>query len=224
MTNPYTTPIPPTPRPPDTRPLYKRVLVWIGGSALFITGAFIGSTGDDGQQPVGSRVKPATTITATVTATPKPAPTVTETLKAKTRPGPTVTITKTATAKAAGERQRQRPGQHRHVHDRLQLGELLLGGTVLPEQRPWGRHHHRERHEDQVRVPVERMALDLHLTGQGLPGPGRSRRAAVVLRSQPGRRQHVFQVCWCSEEPCTGPFTCVHGRLSVATGSATGLP
>ena len=105
MTNPYTTPIPPTPRPPDTRPLYKRVLVWIGGSALFITGAFIGSTGDDGQQPVGSRVKPATTITATVTATPKPAPTVTETLKAKTRPGPTVTITKTATVKAAGSGQ-----------------------------------------------------------------------------------------------------------------------
>ncbi|WP_103543694.1 hypothetical protein [Streptomyces sp. SM1] len=101
MTNPYTTPIPPTPRPPDTRPLHKRVLVWVGGSALFITGALIGSTGDDGQQSVETKVKPATTITATVTATPEPGPTVTKTVKAKASPGPTVTVTKTAPAKAA---------------------------------------------------------------------------------------------------------------------------
>ncbi|WP_406124093.1 hypothetical protein [Streptomyces sp. NBC_00989] len=103
MTNPYTTPIPPTPRPPDTRPLYRRVLVWVGGSALFVTGALIGSAGDDGQQPVETKVKPATTITATVTAAPEPGPTVTKTVKAKASPGPTVTVTvtKTATAKAA---------------------------------------------------------------------------------------------------------------------------
>ncbi|MGW2742846.1 hypothetical protein [Streptomyces sp. NPDC001450] len=102
MTDPYTTPIPPTPRPPDTRPLHKRVLVWVGGTALFITGALIGSTGHDGQQPVETKVKPTTTITATVTATPEPGPTVTETVKAKAKPGPTVTVTRTTTAKAAG--------------------------------------------------------------------------------------------------------------------------
>ncbi|MFE9097931.1 hypothetical protein [Streptomyces sp. NPDC007264] len=101
MTNPYTTPIPPTPRPPDTRPLHKRVLVWVGGTALLITGALIGSAGGDGQQPVETKVKPATTITATVTARPEPGPTVTETVKAKAKPGPTVTVTKTTTAKAA---------------------------------------------------------------------------------------------------------------------------
>lgn len=102
MTNPHTTPIPPTPRPPDTRPLHKRILVWVGGTALFITGALIGTAGEDGQQPVEAKVKPATTITATVTATPEPAPTVTETVKAKVKPRPTVTVTKTAPAKAAG--------------------------------------------------------------------------------------------------------------------------
>ncbi|WP_189262761.1 hypothetical protein [Streptomyces fuscichromogenes] len=101
MTNPYATPIPPTPRPPDTRPLRKRVLVWIGGTALFITGALIGSAGHDGQQSVEAKVKPSTTITATVTATPEPGPTVTETVKAKAKPAPTVTVTRTATAKAA---------------------------------------------------------------------------------------------------------------------------
>ncbi|MFJ3796178.1 hypothetical protein ACIPSJ_07805 [Streptomyces sp. NPDC090088] len=97
MTNPYTAPIPPTPRP-----LHRRVLVWVGGTALFVTGALIGSAGNDGQQPVETKVKPSTTITATVTATPEPGPTVTETVKAKAKPGPTVTVTKTATAKAAG--------------------------------------------------------------------------------------------------------------------------
>ncbi|WNZ09825.1 hypothetical protein [Streptomyces sp. 11x1] len=101
MTNPYATPIPPAPRPPDTRPLHKRVLVWVGGTALLITGTLIGSAGDDGQQSVETKVKPATTVTATVTATPEPGPTVTETVKAKAKPGPTVTVTKTATAKAA---------------------------------------------------------------------------------------------------------------------------
>ncbi|MFE0730564.1 hypothetical protein ACFW2X_20390 [Streptomyces antibioticus] len=101
MTNPYATPVPPPPRPPDPRPLHKRVLVWVGGTALLITGALIGSAGDDGQQPVETKVKPATTITATVTTTPEPGPTVTETVKAKAKPGPTVTVTKTATARAA---------------------------------------------------------------------------------------------------------------------------
>jgi hypothetical protein len=102
MTNPYTTPVPPPPRRPDTRPLRKRVLVWIGGAALFVAGAVAGSTGDDGQQPVEAKVKPATTVTATVTATPEPAPTVTETVKAKVKPRPTVTVTKTAKAADAG--------------------------------------------------------------------------------------------------------------------------
>ncbi|MEV5463260.1 hypothetical protein [Streptomyces sp. NPDC002788] len=101
MTNPYTTSTSPTPRPSDGRPLHKRLLVWAGGTALLITGALIGSAGDDRQQPVETKVKPATTITATVTATPEPGPTVTDTVKAKAKPGPTVTVTKTATARAA---------------------------------------------------------------------------------------------------------------------------
>ena len=101
MTNPYTAPIPPAPRPPDSRPLHKRVLVWVGGAALLVTGTLIGAAGNDGQQPVEAEVKPATTITATVTTTPEPGPTVTETVKAKAKPGPTVTVTRTATAKAA---------------------------------------------------------------------------------------------------------------------------
>ncbi|MFD5075745.1 hypothetical protein [Streptomyces sp. NPDC058371] len=105
MTNPYTGPIPPAPpRPPDARPLRKRVLVWVGGAALFIAGGVIGSAADDGQQPVEAKVKPATTITATVESAPEPGPTVTETVKAKTKPVPTVTVTKTATAKAADTR------------------------------------------------------------------------------------------------------------------------
>ncbi|MBN0043197.1 hypothetical protein JS756_03575 [Streptomyces actuosus] len=107
MTNPYAAPRPPAPRPPDTRPLHKRVLVWVGGTALLITGTLIGSAGDDGKQPVETKVKPATTITATVTATPEPGPTVTETVtetvEAEAEPGPTVTVTKTATVKAAGD-------------------------------------------------------------------------------------------------------------------------
>ncbi|UNZ18648.1 hypothetical protein [Streptomyces sp. 891-h] len=101
MTNPYTAPIPPTPPPPPPggRPLHKRVLVWLGGAALLIAGVAIGSTGDDGKQPVDTKAKPTTTITATTAATPGPAPTVTETIKAK--PRPTVTVTKTTPAKAA---------------------------------------------------------------------------------------------------------------------------
>ncbi|WP_405871249.1 MULTISPECIES: hypothetical protein [unclassified Streptomyces] len=101
MTNPYTAPIPPTPRPPDTRPLRRRPRVWFGGAGLFIAGVVIAATGSSGQQPVEAKVKPATTITSTVTATPEPGPTVTETVKAKATPRPTVTVTKTAAAKAA---------------------------------------------------------------------------------------------------------------------------
>ncbi|OEV00935.1 hypothetical protein AN217_04115 [Streptomyces qinglanensis] len=105
MTNPYTAPIPPAPRPPDTRPLRKRVLVWVGGVALFVVGVGIGATGEDGQQPAGDEAKPATTVTATRTATPEPAPTVTETVKAKAKakPRPTVTVTRSAAAKAADD-------------------------------------------------------------------------------------------------------------------------
>ncbi|MDX3646519.1 hypothetical protein, partial [Streptomyces sp. MB09-02B] len=88
-------------RPPDTRPLHKRVLVWIGGAGLLIAGSVIGSAGNDGQEAVQAATKPRATVTATVTATPEPAPTVTETVEAKAKPRPTVTVTKTATAKAA---------------------------------------------------------------------------------------------------------------------------
>ncbi|MBZ3907163.1 MULTISPECIES: hypothetical protein [Streptomyces] len=108
MTNPYTGPTPPTPpsapapRPPDTRPLHKRVLVWLGGAGLLIAGSVIGATGDDGQEAVQAATKPGATVTATVTATPEPAPTVTTTVEAKAKPRPTVTVTRTATAKAAG--------------------------------------------------------------------------------------------------------------------------
>ncbi|MEU5196409.1 hypothetical protein AB0G86_20505 [Streptomyces scabiei] len=101
MTNPYTGPMPPAPRPPDGRPLHKRVLVWIGGSALLMAGTLIGSAGDDGQESVRAAAEPRATVTATVTATPEPGPTVTETVKAKAKPRPTVTVTKTAAAKAA---------------------------------------------------------------------------------------------------------------------------
>ncbi|MFE9393519.1 hypothetical protein [Streptomyces sp. NPDC006784] len=103
MTNPYTAPIPPASRPPDTRPLRKRVLVWVAGVALFVAGVGIGATGEDGQQPVGDEARPATTVTATRTADPEPAPTVTETVKAKAKPRPTVTVTMTAAAKAADD-------------------------------------------------------------------------------------------------------------------------
>ncbi|TPQ15812.1 hypothetical protein [Streptomyces sporangiiformans] len=101
MTDPNTTPMPPAPRPPDTRPLRKRKRVWLGSSGLFIAGALIAAPGNGGQQPVEARVKPATTITATVTATPEPGPTVTATVKAKAKPRPTVTVTETAAAQAA---------------------------------------------------------------------------------------------------------------------------
>lgn len=101
MTNPYTAPMPP--RQPQTSPLHKRAVVWIGGTALFITGVLIGSTGGDEQQSVDAKVRPATTVTATVTATPEPAPTVTETetVKVKAKPAPTVTVTRTAQARTA---------------------------------------------------------------------------------------------------------------------------
>ena len=106
MANPYNAPapIPPAPRPPDTRPLRRRPRVWIGGVVLFVAGTLVGTAGNDGQQPVETKVKPATTITATstVTATPEPGPTVTETVKAAAKPRPTVTVTKTAVARAAG--------------------------------------------------------------------------------------------------------------------------
>ncbi|MER7974065.1 hypothetical protein ABTX35_34525 [Streptomyces sp. NPDC096080] len=103
MTNPYTVPTPPAQRPPHPRPLHKRALVWLGGSALFLTGALIGSTGNAEQQPVEAKVRPAPTVTATatITATPEPAPTVTETVKVKAKPAPTVTVTKTAAARVA---------------------------------------------------------------------------------------------------------------------------
>ncbi|MFF4503108.1 hypothetical protein [Streptomyces sp. NPDC001401] len=101
MTNPYTAPIPPAPRPPDIRPLRKRKRVWLGGAGLLFAGALIASPANSDKQPVEAKVKPATTITATVTATPEPGPTVTETVKAKAKPGPTVTVTRTAAAKAA---------------------------------------------------------------------------------------------------------------------------
>ncbi|WP_181766115.1 hypothetical protein [Streptomyces albidus (ex Kaewkla and Franco 2022)] len=102
MTDPYSSPIPPAPRPPNARPLHTRVFVWAGGLALLIAGTIIGSAVDDEQRIVETRAKPTKTVSATVTATPEPGPTVTETIKAKTKPAPTVTVTKTATAKAAG--------------------------------------------------------------------------------------------------------------------------
>ena len=101
MTNPYTAPIPPPPRPPDIRPLRKRKRVWLGGAGLLFSGVLIASPWSGDKQPVDAKVKPATTITATVTATPEPGPTVTETVKIKAKPGPTVTVTRTAAAQAA---------------------------------------------------------------------------------------------------------------------------
>ncbi|MHC5902756.1 hypothetical protein ACVNF4_02390 [Streptomyces sp. S6] len=99
MTNPYTTPMPPAPRPPDTRPLRRRKRVWLGGTGLFLAGALIAAPSDNGGQPVDAKVKTAPTVTATVTTTPAPGPTVTET--ATPEPAPTVTVTETTTAEAA---------------------------------------------------------------------------------------------------------------------------
>ncbi|NEA44141.1 hypothetical protein [Streptomyces sp. SID11385] len=103
--NPYGTPEPSTTDPAPGRPLHKRVLVWVGGTALLLTGALIGSAGDDGQETVAAKAAPATTVTAratvTATATPEPAPTVTKTMKAKPEPAPTVTVTVTKTARAS---------------------------------------------------------------------------------------------------------------------------
>ncbi|NSC22847.1 hypothetical protein FM076_17385 [Streptomyces albus subsp. chlorinus] len=100
MTNPHTAPIPPVPSPPASRPLRRRILVWVGGSALFIAGLAIGSTGDGGQQAAEYKAEPAQTVTATTTATTKPKPAVTKTVEAKKKPGFTVTATKTVTAPA----------------------------------------------------------------------------------------------------------------------------
>lgn len=101
MTDPSTDPIPPAPRPPDARPLRKRVLVWVGGVVLFVAGLAIGATGDDEKQSVADEAEPTTTVTAT--AAPKPGPTVTRTATPEKKPGPTVTVTvtRTATAEAA---------------------------------------------------------------------------------------------------------------------------
>jgi hypothetical protein len=98
MTNPYATPVPQPPRPAAARPLHTRVLVWVGGSALFLVGALVGAAGSDGQEPVEARVRAQTTVTAT----PEPGPTVTETVKAKAKPRPTVTVTETAASGGGG--------------------------------------------------------------------------------------------------------------------------
>jgi len=96
MTNPYTPPAPPTPRPPDTRPLRKRKRVWLGGAGIFFAGVLIAAPANDGKQPVEAKTRPAATVTATVTTTPAPGPTVTET--ATPEPAPTVTVTVTEAA------------------------------------------------------------------------------------------------------------------------------
>lgn len=113
MTNPYTAPIPPPPRPPDIRPLHKRKRVWLGGAGLLVAGALLATPANGDKQPVEAKVKPATTVTATVTATPEPGPTVTETVmaKAKAKPGPTVTVTRTAAAQAADNGSNNSSGQ-----------------------------------------------------------------------------------------------------------------
>ncbi|MET8981534.1 hypothetical protein ABZX85_38655 [Streptomyces sp. NPDC004539] len=99
MTSPYTTPMPPTPRPPDMRPLRRRKRVWLGGAGLLLAGALIAAPADDGRQSVDAKTKAAATVTATVTTTPSPGPTITET--ATPEPAPTVTVTETTTAEAA---------------------------------------------------------------------------------------------------------------------------
>ncbi|WP_435245958.1 hypothetical protein [Streptomyces sp. NRRL F-5630] len=102
--HPYGTSEPSTTGPGPARPLHKRVLVWVGGTALLLTGGLIGSAGAGDQETVAAKAAPATTVTAratvTATATPEPAPTVTTTVKAKPEPAPTVTVTVTRTARA----------------------------------------------------------------------------------------------------------------------------
>lgn len=73
-------------------------------AGLLVASLIVTATGCGGgdRQPVETKARPATTITATVTATPEPGPTVTETVTAKPKPRPTVTVTRTATARAAG--------------------------------------------------------------------------------------------------------------------------
>ncbi|OLZ70503.1 hypothetical protein AV521_15385 [Streptomyces sp. IMTB 2501] len=95
MNNPRITP--PTPRPMDARPLYKRKRVWIGGFVLMVIGSAIGQSGaHDEAVKAAAEAKPTVTATATVTATPKPAVTVIKT--AKPAPPATVTVTRTETA------------------------------------------------------------------------------------------------------------------------------
>ncbi|MFM9445318.1 hypothetical protein [Streptomyces acidiscabies] len=110
MTSPYATPTPPTPRPPDIRPLRRRKRVWLGGAGLFLAGALIATPANDSKQPVEAKTKPSVTVTATVTTTPAPGPTVTETPE----PAPTVTVTVTETttadAKPADDTSQDAPG------------------------------------------------------------------------------------------------------------------
>jgi hypothetical protein len=99
--NPHTAPLdtaPPAPRPADTRPLYKRKRVWIGGIAIFALGVMGGTeNGRDAAVAVAkAQLKPTATATATETVTATPKPTITVTKTAKPKPAPTVTVTETA--------------------------------------------------------------------------------------------------------------------------------
>jgi hypothetical protein len=91
MANPYTTPQPPTASAADTRKLYKRKRVWIGGMTVFALGIMWGT--QSGKDAAAANPAPKVTVTATTTATetsaPEPAPTVTETQKVKVK----VTVT-----------------------------------------------------------------------------------------------------------------------------------
>lgn len=167
MANPYTAPIPPTPRPPGTRPLHKRVVVWIGGSALLVAGALIGSTGTTAKARRGQgQARDDDHRDCHSHARTRPDRHRDRQSQGEARPRRHRHQDRYRQGRRHGQQQQQQQqsGQHRHVHDRLQRGELLLGRTVLPEQRPRSRHHQRERHEDQVHLQLKRMALDLHLT------------------------------------------------------------
>lgn len=105
MTSPYPSPARP-PRAPDSRPLYKRTRVWIGGLAVFALGVLGGTQNGRDAAVAAAESQPTQTVsttataTETVTATPKPTATVTKTAKA--RPAPTVTVTVTETADSLG--------------------------------------------------------------------------------------------------------------------------
>ncbi|MFE2318599.1 excalibur calcium-binding domain-containing protein [Streptomyces sp. NPDC059441] len=96
MTNPYTAPTPPTTPAADTRKLYKRKRVWVGGLAIFALGIMWGT--QSGKDAAAANPVPKVTVTATATTTetaaPDPAPTVTETQKVKVK----VTVTAQANA------------------------------------------------------------------------------------------------------------------------------